>query len=341
VTNPWFVLLATIGIIAASAFFVAVEFALIAVRRTRLEEAAGSSRSARAALRSSSEVSVLLAGCQLGITACTLALGAVTKPAVEYALSPVLESLGLPGWIAGTLAFALSLFLVTFLHLVVGEMMPKSWAISHPELSATMLALPMRGFMWVFRPVLLLLNAAANALVRRSGVEPVDEVAVEQDPDDLRQLVRHSAEVGALDQESSGRLSGALDLVKLTVGELEDSWPVAQVPHGSTVRDVQRASRESGRMRVLVGTPEEPQGVVHVRDTLGVAPDAPLTDVARDCFDLDPDTTLLDAMSQMRDATTQIAVVTRGDGSVGLVSLVDVLRRLFPDTATEPSAAPV
>lgn len=340
-SDPWVVFAATVGIIAASAFFVAVEFAVIAVRRTRLEEAAGSSRSARAALRSASEVSVLLAGCQLGITACTLALGAITKPAVEYALEPVLGTLGLPGWIAGTLAFALSLFLVTYLHLVVGEMMPKSWAISHPERSATMLALPMRGFMWVFRPVLILLNEAANTLVRRIGVEPTDEVSVEQNPDDLRQLVRHSAEVGSLDADSSGRLSGAIDLVQLTVGELDASLPVAQVPRGSTVRDVQKASGDSGRMRVLVGSPEEPHGVVHVRDTLGVDPDTGLDDLLRDCFDLDPGTTLLDALSAMRDATTQIAVVRREDGSVRLVALTDVLRRLFPDTAQQSAPAPV
>ena len=144
----------TIAIIAASAFFVATEFSVIAARRTRLEAAAADSRSARAALRSASEVPLLLAGSQLGITACTLALGAVTKPAVDHALEPVLEQVGLPAYAAAPASFALALLLVTFLHLVVGEMAPKSWAISHPERSATLLALPMRGFMWTFRPVL-------------------------------------------------------------------------------------------------------------------------------------------------------------------------------------------
>ena len=144
-SQPWVVVAATVLIIALSAFFVAVEFALLAAKRHRLEDAAASSRSARAALRSSAELTIVLAGSQLGITACTLALGAVTKPAVHHAITPVLETWGLPLWTADVAAFVLALVVVTFLHLVVGEMAPKSWAIAHPERSATLLAGPMRA----------------------------------------------------------------------------------------------------------------------------------------------------------------------------------------------------
>ena len=330
-TDPWVVLGATVAIIAASAFFVAVEFAVIASRRPRLEEAAARSRSARAALRSASEVSVLLAACQLGITACTLALGAVTKPAVDYALRPVLEGAGLPPWLSGGASFALALLLVTFLHLVVGEMAPKSWAIAHPERSATMLAIPMRAVMWVFRPVLVLLNDAANALVRRVGVEPVDEVAIEQSPDDLRQLVRHSAEVGDLDTRSSLRLSSALDLARIEVRELQGAAPVARVPRDATVGDVQAASRASGHLRILVGTDTEPGGLVHVRDTLSLPPDQGLGGLVREVRELEPGTTVLEALSQMRLASTQLAVVRAANGAIGVVTMADMLELLFPD----------
>ena len=190
--------LLTVVFIALSAFFVAVEFSLISARRHRLEESAASSRSARAALRSSSELTLLLAGSQLGITLCTLALGAITKPAVHHALTPLLTGTGLPAGVADVTAFVLALFLVTFLHLVVGEMAPKSWAIAHPERSAILLALPTRAFMTAIRPVLRVLNAFANALVRRVGVEPIDEMSSGQDPATLRALVEHSAHVGAL-----------------------------------------------------------------------------------------------------------------------------------------------
>ena len=333
-TDPWVVLASTVLIIAASAFFVSVEFAVIASRRPRLEEAAASSRSARAALRSASEVSVLLAGCQLGITACTLALGAVTKPAVDYALEPVLTDLGLPTWLAGASAFALALLLVTFLHLVVGEMAPKSWAIAHPERSATMLALPMRAFMALFRPVLVLLNNAANALVLRVGVDPVDEVSIEQDPDDLRQLVQHSAEVGDLDERSSRQLGRALDLSRITVRELRSGSPVAGVPAEATVADVQAASRASGHLRILVGPSDAPVGLVHVRDTLSVDAGRALGDLVRPVHELDPDATVLAALSEMRLASTQLAVVRETDGTAGVLTMADLLGRLFPDEAS-------
>ena len=106
--NPWVVAAVTVGLIASSAFFVAVEFALIAARRHRLEDAAATSGSARAALRSASELSVLLAGSQLGITVCTLALGSVTKPAVHYWLTPVFAGWGLPYWSADVIGFVLA-----------------------------------------------------------------------------------------------------------------------------------------------------------------------------------------------------------------------------------------
>ena len=176
--NPLIVLAATVAIIALSAFFVAVEFALMAAKRHRLEDAAVRSRSARAALRSASELTLLLAGSQLGITVCTLALGAVTKPAVHHWLTPLFEGWGLPLVAADIVGFVLALVIVTFIHLVVGEMAPKSWAIAHPERSATLLAVPMRAFMAVFRPLLRALNAAANGLLRLVGVDAANELAV-------------------------------------------------------------------------------------------------------------------------------------------------------------------
>ena len=186
--SPWTILLITTVLIGSSAFFVAVEFALIAARRSRLEDAAATSASARAALRSASELSLLLAGAQLGITACTLLLGAITKPAVHYAITPWLGGLGAPSWAADVGGFMLALMIVTFLHLVIGEMAPKSWAIAHPERSSIMLAVPMRAFMFAFRPVLRTLNRMANWCVRKVGVEPVESAATGQDPRGLRQL---------------------------------------------------------------------------------------------------------------------------------------------------------
>src|SRR5690606_6563588 len=124
----WMVTIITIALIVASAFFVIVEFSLLAARRHRLEAEAEGSASARAALRGVNELTVMLAFAQLGITAASFLLGAITKPAIDYALAPVLEAWGLPDMVADITAFMLALIVVTFLHLVIGEMAPKSWA---------------------------------------------------------------------------------------------------------------------------------------------------------------------------------------------------------------------
>ena len=323
----------TIVIIAASAFFVSIEFATIAARRTRLEEEAATNRSARAALRSASEVSVLLAGSQLGITACTLALGAITEPALEHALEPLIALLGLPAFAAYAVAFALALIIVTFLHLVVGEMAPKSWAISHPERSAMMFAIPMRGFMWVVRPALLLLNEAANGLVRKAGVEPRDEVAIEQNPDDLRQLVQHSVETGDLDERSSQQLAGALEMSQTTLADIGGPDDLVSVPSAATVGDVQARSRETGHLRILVGDAARPDGVVHVRDTITAGVGDTLEPFRRDLHELARETTVLDALSELRLAGTQIALVRQDDDSCTVVTIADLLRRLMPAAA--------
>lgn len=329
-SSPWVVGVTTAVIIALSAFFVAVEFAMLAARRHRFEDAAAGSRTARAALRSSHELTVLLAGAQLGITACTLALGAITKPAVHHWLTPLFASWGLPAVPADVVGFVLALVVVTFLHLVVGEMAPKSWAIAHPESSARLLALPMRGFMWLARPVLRALNESANRMLRRVGVEPVDEMSAGTDPASLRHLVEHSANVGALDVAFSAQLSQALELQRMTVADLADptSVPVT-VPGTGTVADVQRASLDSGHLRILVGDAGGVTGVVHVRDTLMSAPTDPVAPFVRPVYELTGDTLVAVAFAGMREGRHHLAVVTGGERT-RVVTLADVVERLLP-----------
>ena len=338
--SPPVVALLTVMLIASSAFFVAVEFALIAARRSRLEDAASDSRSARAALRSTTELSVLLAGSQLGITVCTLALGAITKPAVDQWLTPMIRSWGAPAWGADVAGFVLALIIVTFLHLVVGEMAPKSWAIAHPERSAIMLALPMRGFMAFTRPLLMTLNHAANWCLRRVGVTPVDELAAGQDPATLRHLVEHSASVGALDERYSANLRSALELQTLTVGDLVSGRPPSAVSADADPVGIQAASRAAGHLRLLVLDCETGVvvGVVHVRDSLTHAP-ATAGDLMRPALILDRRTPVYEALRTMRDTRGHLTVVTDGDsGPVGLITLTDVLNRLMPTCWTVVNA---
>lgn len=334
--DPLIVTLATLALIVLSGFFVIIEFALLGARRHRLEEMAGYSSSARAALRGMNDLTLMLAGAQLGITFCTFALGAVTKPAVDYWLGPVLLGLGLPDWAAGGAAFGLALFVVTFLHLVVGEMAPKSWAIAHPEKSALAIGVVSRAYIWPLRPLLSWVNRLANRLVRATGVEPVESAAVGgQDIETIRQLVEHSGKVGALKPQIQQQLSGLIDLGSLPLDSLviAGEMPVS-VPHDATIADVHAAAMESGHLRILIlSTKNLNPLVVHVRDTLLEPKDRPALEVARKAFVLDSKTPVYEALARMRNASIQLAVVKRAGQMAGVVTLADILKRVLPATA--------
>lgn len=321
----------TVVIIFLSAFFVAAEFALMSAKRHRLEQAAQESSAGRAALKNSAELTLLLAGSQLGITVCTLALGAITKPAVHHALTPLLEMTGLPLAVADVIAFVLALFLVTFLHLVVGEMAPKSWAIAHPEQSAIMLSLPMRAFMAVTRPALKALNNIANWMVHKTGSKVVDELSSGQDPDSLRHLVEHSANVGALDAGYRATLGSALDLRTLTVADVATLDDITSVRPDATVAEIQQASIDSAHRRILVREDGATLGVVHVRDTLdSSAQHETAASLARPALALDASTPLAQALREMREGRTQLALVRSEGKETGLLSVTDIMLRMLP-----------
>jgi CBS domain containing-hemolysin-like protein len=337
--SPPIVVLITVVIIALSAFFVAAEFALLAAKRHRLEDQALRSRSALAALRNASELTVLLAGSQLGITVSALALGAITKPAVHDWLMPAFEGFGIPAVTADVVAFILALFVVTFLHLVIGEMAPKSWAIAHPELSATALAIPMRGFLFVSRPLLIALNNTANWLLKRVGVDPVNSVSAAQNTDSLKQLVQHSVHTGALDIEYSVRVAAALTMQSTPIKTLVPfGTPISMVSTSATVGQVREASETSGHHRIIVGDQNghesggivEPRlvGVVHVRDTLTSSEHMPIRRLIRPILRLPAEQSIYESLAHMRRTSSHIAVVMEEGKVVGLVTLSDVIRGL-------------
>lgn len=331
-TNPWIILTATTALIALSAFFVIVEFSLLGARRHRLEEAAVSSRGARAALRSVNELTITLAGAQLGITVCTFALGAITKPAVDAWFSPVFAAVGLPYWLADSSSFILSLLVVTFLHLVIGEMGPKSWAIAHPEASAILIGSAARFYIRPLRPMLLWINGIANRLVKASGVEPVNAAAVGgQDAATIRHLVEHSANVGSLQASLRKPISGALDLETLRVADLfPKEIPPTTVDPDATVYDVQKATERYGHKRVLLldgegGIPS----VIHVRDTLLEPANRPAGELARPSFVLQSGALLHEALAGMQQSREQLAVVMEGTEFLGVITLNDALNNVL------------
>jgi CBS domain containing-hemolysin-like protein len=342
-------LLISLVLLALNGFFVAAEFALVAAKRHRLEQAAAQSRAARAALAGSRELSMMLAGAQLGITLCTLGLGALAKPTVAGLLGPVLDALGLPKQAAYVIAFLLAVAIVGFLHVVVGEMAPKSWAISHPEDSALMLALPFRAFARVTRPALVALNGVANACLRLVRVTPQNELAQAHGPQELRLLLDSSREHGTLARSEHELLTAMLQIQQTTIGQV-------MVPRADLVtvgRDVdaaaiERISREAGRSRLLVTDVDgRLVGVVHVRDavratTAGISAGA--EDLMAPPLSLRFDEPVARAVRSMRESRAQLAVVVdERESALGAVALEDLLEEIIgefdDETDPVPSAA--
>ena len=344
----------SVVLLVLNGFFVAAEFAIVAAKRHRLEErAAEGSRPARAAVEASRQLSLMLAGAQLGITLCTLGLGAIAKPAVAYLLDPLFQQFGMPEQAAYPVAVAISVTIVVFLHMVVGEMAPKSWAISHPESSAMLLAIPFRAFTILVKPLLWVMNSLANVLLRIGGVDPVDTLGNAHTPADLQLLLAQSYEHGVLEDADHQILSGTLRLAEETVTSV--MFPTGEavtIPRASTAADVERISQDSGRSRLFVVEPvgrsgqQRIRGIVHVREAIlataqGRA-DAPLGDLLQPVGSLPASMTLIDAVSSLRQQRSQLALVRDEQGMVvGMVSMEDILEQIlgeFNDESDEATA---
>lgn len=334
--TEWYIALpVTVLIIAASAFFVVIEFSLLSARRHRLEEEAETSGAARAGLRSLNELTVMLAGAQLGITAATFALGAVTKPWVHGLLTPLFEAASLSAGAADVIAFIVSLFIVTFLHLVVGEMAPKSWAIAHPESALRIIAVPARWFVAVFRPLLLWINKIANKLVARTGEMPVDRAAAKgYDTETLHHLVRHSAETGTLDKDSAENLEGVIAIESGDIGQAVTDYgsTISTLPSTATVADVQAKARAENYLRVLIDKPGSAlPHVVHAQDTVLADPDEPAARYSYPALQCDAATAIRDVLDLMREHNDQLALVTEGRTILGLITWDDIMNQLWPE----------
>ncbi|MGP4026185.1 hemolysin family protein [Actinomadura sp. 3N407] len=336
--DPLTTLLITALLLVGNGFFVAAEFALVAANRPQLERAAAKgSRPAVAALAGVRELSLMLAGAQFGITMCSLGLAIVTEPAFEHFLEPPLHALGVPD--AGTKAIALgtALAVVTFLHMVIGEMAPKSWAITHPERSALILALPFRAFAKVSRPILSALNSTTNALLRLFRVTPKNELDSHTDPARLTHLVGESRRLGLIGRHDHELLRRAISAREATVGHLVvPATSVTTIGADATAAQIRRTATASGHNRLLVRDHDGAMtGIVHVRAAITEPNGERRADeLAHPATVLTAETTVLDAVSRMRRARAPLAVVNDAHNEfAGIVTLDDLLAELL---ATNP-----
>lgn len=325
-----------IVLLIANAFFVGAEFALISARRSQIEpRAQAGSRMARSTLHAMENVSLVMAGAQLGITICSLGLGAVGEPAVAHLIEPLLHDLGLSDRLLHPIAFAIALMVVVYLHVVLGEMVPKNIAIAGPEQAALVLGPPMMGIVTLLSPVIRGLNAVANATLRLIGVEPRDEVSSAYTRAEVAALVEESRGEGLLADDEYGRLTGALGFTEKTIASvLMPVDDLATVRRGSTGADVESLCATTGFSRFpVVSGDGDFLGYLHIKDVLETDEerrDRVVDDKWFRPFAPVRVTDLLhDALTQLRARGAHMAVVVEPDGRVlGIATLEDVIEEL-------------
>ena len=329
-------LVLTAFLLAANAFFVGAEFALISARRTQIEpRAAEGSRMAKTTLRAMENVSLVMAGAQLGITVASLGLGALSEPAVAHLLEPVFHAAGLPDGLLHPVAFVVALSIVVYLHVVLGEMVPKNLAIAGPERAALLLGPPMMLVVTVLKPLVVTLNAIANGVLRLMRVEPKDEVSSTYTREEVAALVDESRGEGLLPQDEYDRLAGALGFTERTVTSvLLPAAELATVPRGASVEQVEELCAETGFSRFPVSNGDgDLVGYLHIKDVLQTVAhrrDEPVADKwLRPFATVRPGDVLHDALTTLQRRGAHMGRVVEDDGTVlGLVTLEDVLEEL-------------
>ncbi|HEU4756631.1 MAG TPA: hemolysin family protein [Agromyces sp.] len=322
-------------LLAGNAFFVGAEFAVISARRSQVEPLAEQGRrSAKTALWAMEHATLMLAMSQLGITICSLLILTVSEPAIHHLLE---GPLALTGWseeVVSTIAFVIALVLVSYLHVVLGEMVPKNLSFSVPDRAVLVLAPPLVFIARIFRPVIVALNATANGVLRLFGVEPKSEATSTYTLEEVQTIVDQSRREGVL-KDASGTLSAAFEFTTKRVSDV--AVPMSELvslPGDATPADVERAVARRGFSRyVLAGADGEPDGYVHLKDVIDLDDDEfddpiPAKRVRR-LVSIFEGTDLEDALATMRRLGTHVARSFDDQGrTTGVIFLEDIIEEL-------------
>lgn len=336
-------LVAAALLIGANAFFVAAEFALVAVDRTKLELLAeGGIRRAATSLDLLRHVSFNLSGAQLGITITSLALGLLTEPVFATALEPhVAGVLGEASALAASVVVTLAV--TTMVQMVVGELVPKSVAVARPIEAMLRLSGAFRGYAVVFRPVIAVCNSTANALVRSVGIEPTEELSTVRSREELRRLVHTSAEGGTIRSQTAELLDRTFRFGDKTVAEALTPRPdIVALPVNATVGELLDLSAETGLSRFPLheGDLDEVTGVVHVKDVLrldrSVRRAATVAQLSHP-VPMVPESKLLDdLLEEFADGGAHLALVLdEYGGTAGIITIEDLVEEIVGDIADE------
>jgi CBS domain containing-hemolysin-like protein len=323
--------------------FVAAEFSLTTIERGGLERAAREGeRGAAAALAAVRTLTIQLSGAQLGITATGLIIGMLAPASVAKLLRGPLRAAGLSASAASSAALVLGTTASTVALMVIGELVPKNWAISRPLPVAKAVAGPQRAFSAAFGPLIRHLNNSANRVLRRMGLEPTEELASARGPKELRALARHSAKEGALEADTAELFVRTIGLADLTAQNvMTPRVQVTALEARATAEDVANATRATGRSRFPVyrGTLDAVIGTVHIKDVLAVAADRrprlPVTELLREPL-LVPESLTVDRLLDRFSRSRSMAVVIdEYGGTAGVATLEDIVEEVVGEVHDE------
>ncbi|WP_405409450.1 hemolysin family protein [Streptomyces sp. NBC_01124] len=336
-------LLVAILLSLACGAFVAAEFSLTTVERGELERAAArGERGATSALKGVRNLTFQLSGAQLGITVTNLVVGMLAEPSVAALISGPLEDLGMSRSAASSLALVLGTALSTVFLMIVGELVPKNWAISSPLAVAKRVGGPQRWFSTAFRPFITHLNNTANRVVRRFGVEPAEELASARGPQELAALARHSAKEGALEPDTAELFVRTLNLADLTAQQvMTPRVQVVALEARATCQDVANATRATGlsRFPVYRETLDAVVGTAHVKDVLAVPaerrPGMPVADLMREPLLVPESLTVDRLLDRLSGRRTMAVVIDEYGGTAGVATLEDIVEEVVGQVRDE------
>ncbi|MFV2021406.1 hemolysin family protein [Micromonospora sp. LOL_023] len=340
----WVLLGAAVLLIAANALFVAAEFAFVTVDRATVErQAAAGDRRSASLLRALRTLSTQLSGAQLGITVTSLLVGFLAEPSLATLLRGPLGLAGLPDGAATAVSLTLALILATGFQMILGELVPKNWAIAEPLRVGRVVAGAQRRFTTVAGPLIRFLNGTANRILRGFGIEPTEELASARSPQELASLVSRSGEEGTLDAETAELVSRSIDFGERTAADVMTPRPrVRFVAADSSVAEVLRLAATTGHARfpVIGSGVDEVLGVVHFKHALAVPPgrrDAQNVESVMVELPEVPETVELDPLlATLRSRGLQMAVVIdEYGGTAGIVTLEDLVEEIVGEIADE------
>ncbi|MGW2420835.1 hemolysin family protein [Streptomyces sp. NPDC001709] len=323
--------------------FVAAEFSLTTVERGELERAAErGDRGASGALKAARNLTFQLSGAQLGITVTNLVVGMLAEPSIAKLLAGPFRAMGLSGGTAGSVALVLGTALSTVFLMVVGELVPKNWAISSPLAVAKRVGTPQRWFSAAFRPFITHLNNTANHVVRRLGIEPAEELASARGPQELAALARHSAKAGALEADTAELFVRTLNLADLTAENvMTPRVQVIALEAQATCADVANATRATGlsRFPVYQGGLDSVIGVAHIKDVLALSAEERrhrrVSQVMREPLLVPESLTVDRLLDRLGGKRTMAVVIDEYGGTAGVATLEDIVEEVVGEVRDE------